>query len=81
MTKLAISKPKISEKVLKIEKTDTIFGIRARPILSATSTTHASLGLNCEAAHPACRKRCLLGTHQWQSALLVMMLPVSNLHL
>ena len=24
-----------------------------------------------EAAHPACRKRRLLDTHQWQSALLV----------
>ena len=25
---------------------------------------------NCEVPHPACRKRLLLGTHQWQSALL-----------
>ena len=29
-----------------------------------------SPGYNCEVANPACRKRRLLGTHQWQSALL-----------
>ena len=33
--------------------------------------TRTSPGKNCEVAHPACRKRRLLGTHQWQSALLV----------
>ena len=33
--------------------------------------TRTSPGYNCEAANPACRKRRLLGTHQWQSALLV----------
>ena len=33
--------------------------------------TRASPGYNCEVASPACRKRRLLGTHQWQSALLV----------
>ena len=31
---------------------------------------------NCEVANPACRKRRLLGTHQWQSVLLVVRLPV-----
>ena len=33
---------------------------------------------NCEVANPACGKRRLLGTHQWQSALLVMGLPVTE---
>ena len=33
---------------------------------------------NCEAAHPACRERRLLCTHHWQSALLVVRLPVIN---
>ena len=33
---------------------------------------------NCEVANPACRKRRLLGTHQWQSALLVVGLPVTE---
>ena len=28
-------------------------------------------GYNCKVAHPACRKSRLLGTHHWQSALLV----------
>ena len=37
--------------------------------------TRTSPGYNCEAAHPACYKRRLLGTHQWQSALLVVGLP------
>ena len=32
--------------------------------------TRTSPGYNCEVAHPACRKRRLLGTQQWQSALL-----------
>ena len=35
-------------------------------------------GYNSEAAHPACHKRRLLGTHQWQSALLVVGLPVTH---
>ena len=38
--------------------------------------THALLDYNCEVAHPACRQRRLLGTHQWQSALLLVGLPV-----
>ena len=42
--------------------------------------TRALPGKNCEAAHPACRKRRLLGTNQRQSALLVVGLSVSNLH-
>ena len=33
---------------------------------------------NCEVANPAFRKRRLLGTHQWQSALLVVGLPVTE---
>ena len=33
--------------------------------------TRTSPGYNYEVANPACRKRRLLGTHQWQSALLV----------
>ena len=33
--------------------------------------TCTSPGYNCEVANPAYRKRQLLGTHQWQSALLV----------
>ena len=37
-----------------------------------------SLGYICEVAHPACRKSRLLGTHQWQSALLVVGLPVTH---
>ena len=40
--------------------------------------THTSLDYNCEVANPACRKRRLLGTHQWQSALLVVGLPVTQ---
>ena len=35
-------------------------------------------GYNCEVAHPACRKGRFLGTHQWQSALLVVGLPVTH---
>ena len=42
--------------------------------------TRVSPGSNSEAAHPACRKRRLLGTYQWQPALLVVGLPVGNLH-
>ena len=37
-----------------------------------------SPGYNCEVANQACRKRRLLGTHQWQSALLVVGLPVTH---
>ena len=36
--------------------------------------------LNGEAAHQVYRRRRLLGTHQWQPALLKVGLPVSNLH-
>ena len=35
-------------------------------------------GLQFEVADPACRKRRLLGTHQWQSALLVVGLAVPH---
>ena len=38
--------------------------------------TRASPGYNCETAHPACRTRRLLGTDQWQFALLMVGLPV-----
>ena len=41
--------------------------------LSGTSPDY-----NCEVANPACRERRLLGTHQWQSALLVVGLPVTE---
>ena len=37
-----------------------------------------SPGYNCEVAKPACCKRRLLGTHQWQSALLAVGLPVTH---
>ena len=40
--------------------------------------TRTSPDYNCEVANPACRKRRLLGTHQWQSALLVVGLPVTH---
>ena len=40
--------------------------------------TRSSPGYHCEVANPACRKRRLLGTHQWQSALLVVGLPVTH---
>ena len=33
---------------------------------------------NCEVASLACRKRRLLGSHQWQSALVVVGLPVTE---
>ena len=33
--------------------------------------TRTSPGYNCQVANPACLKRRLFGTHQWQSALLV----------
>ena len=36
---------------------------------------HSSQGYNCEAAHPACCKKRLLDTHQWQFALLVVGQP------
>ena len=42
--------------------------------------TRASPGQNSEAAYLACRTRRFLGTHQWQSALFVVGLPVCNLH-
>ena len=37
-----------------------------------------SLSYSCEIANPACHKRRLLGTHQWQFALLVVGLPVTH---
>ena len=40
--------------------------------------TRTSPGYNCEVANPACRKRRLLCTHQLQSALLVVGLPVTH---
>ena len=40
--------------------------------------TRTSPGYNSEVAHPTCRKRRLLGTHQLQSALLVVGLPVTR---
>ena len=40
--------------------------------------TRTSPGYNCEVANPAYRKRRLLDTHQWQSALLVVGLPVTH---
>ena len=40
--------------------------------------TRTSPDYNCEVANPACCKRRLLGTHQWQSALLVVELPVTQ---
>ena len=40
--------------------------------------TRTSPSYNCEAAHPACRTRRLFGTQQWQSALLVVGLPVTR---
>ena len=39
--------------------------------------TRISPGYNCKVTHPACKWR-LLGTHQWQSALLVVGLPVTH---
>ena len=38
--------------------------------------TRISPGHNCEAAHPAYRKKRLLSTHQWHSVLLLVGLPV-----
>ena len=38
--------------------------------------SRTSKSYNCEVAHSACRKRRLLGTHHWQSALLVVGRPV-----
>ena len=40
--------------------------------------TRTSPGYNCEVANLACCKSRLLGTHQWQSALLVVGLPVTH---
>ena len=40
--------------------------------------TRTSPGYNCEVANPACRKKRLLGTHQWQSALLVVGLSATQ---
>ena len=40
--------------------------------------TRTSPSYKCEVANPACRKRQLLGTHRWQSALLVVGLPVTR---
>ena len=41
------------------------------PSLCGRQRTRTSPGYICEVAHPAYRERQLLGTHQWQSALLV----------
>ena len=51
-----------------------------RPLLYVADRwpTHTLPGYNCEVANPACRKRRLLGTHQWQFALLVVGLPVTH---
>ena len=40
--------------------------------------TLTSLDYHCEDVNPACRKRRLLGTQQWQSAVLVVGLPVTE---
>ena len=40
-------------------------------------STRTSPGYNCEVVNPACRKTRLLGTHQWHSALLVV-LPITQ---
>ena len=40
--------------------------------------SRTSPGYNCEVANPACGKRRLLSTHQWQSTLLVVGLPVTE---
>ena len=40
--------------------------------------TRTSPEYNWEVANAACRERRLLGTHQWQSALLVVGLPVTR---
>ena len=40
--------------------------------------THTLPDYNCEAANPGYRKRRLFGPHQWQSALLVVGLPVTH---
>ena len=40
--------------------------------------TRTSPGYNCEVANQACYKRRLLGTHQWQSALLVVGLLITH---
>ena len=49
------------------------------PPLCGRQVAHrTSPDYNCEVANPACRKRRLLGTHQWQSALLVVGLLVTE---
>ena len=48
------------------------------PPLRGRQVAHPSPGYNCEIANPACRKRRLLGTHQWLSTLLVVGLPVTQ---
>ena len=50
------------------------------PLLKFSAHARALLIYNSEASHSACRKRQLLGTFQWQSALVVVDLRVSNLH-
>ena len=49
-------------------------------VYEADLLTRQSPGYSCEAAHPGSGKRRLLVTRQWQSALSVVGLPVSNLH-
>ena len=41
--------------------------------------TRTSQKYNCEVINPACHERRLLGTHQWQSALLVVGLLMTDL--
>ena len=40
--------------------------------------TRTSQDYNCEVTNPACRKRRLLGTHQWRCTLLVVGLSVTE---
>ena len=40
--------------------------------------TRTSPGCSCEVANPSCRKRRLLGIHQWQYTFLVVGLPVTH---
>ena len=63
-------------RILVVSKSETIIANKPWRLLYVT---RASPGQYSEAAHPACRKRRLLGTHQLQSALVVG-LPVGSLH-
>ena len=50
---------------------------RLRLYMADKWSTRTSPGYSCKIANPACRKRRLFGTHQWQSALLVVGLLVT----